>query len=232
MGVSVGSKLNQSEYDSPPQPSALAGASGASSPLHETCMVTVIEALLTARTGSVLDLGCGQGDLMVRIAALTQFSRIVGIDIAAPALQTARRMLGLDPFAPPGRIQVMHASFTDADPSLMGFDAAVLLETIEHVEPGRLSRVERAVFGCYRPRTVLITTPNREYNAVYGMVPGQFRHPGHCFEWDRPKFRRWACGVAARNGYAVAFRDIGDIHPTRGAPTQMATFTHFFDWTR
>jgi hypothetical protein len=71
----------------------------------------------------------------------------------------------------------------------------------------------------------LITTPNQEYNVVHGMNPGAFRHPDHRFEWDRPKFRRWACGVAARHAYSVAFDDIGECHPTRGASTQMASFT-------
>lgn len=103
--------------------------------------------------------------------------------------------------------------------------AAVLLETIEHIDPGHLSRVERAVFGGYRPRTVVVTTPNHEYNAVYGMARGQFRHPDHRFEWDRSRFRHWATGVAARNSYSVAFNDIGDPHPTLGASTQMAVFT-------
>lgn len=230
--MSVGLKLNQSESYSAPRSTNLAGASGASPPLHETRMTTVIDALLTARAGSVLDLGCGEGELMVRLAALPQFSRIVGVDISASALQAARHVLGLDLFASPSRIQLAQASFTDEDACRTGFDAAVLLETLEHVDPGRLSRVERAVFNGYRPRTVLITTPNQEYNAVYGVATGQRRHPGHCFEWDRTKFRHWACGVAARNGYSVAFRDIGDMHPTRGAPTQMATFTHFFDRNR
>lgn len=201
------------------------GVSGSATALHEMRIAAVIGALLDAQAKSVLDLGCGEGELMVRLAAQTQFSRIVGLDISDSVLQMARCLLGLDPFAPPGRVEVLHASFTDTDSALKGFDAAVLLETIEHIDPGRLSRVERTVFGCYRPQTVLITTPNHEYNVMYGMAPGQFRHPGHCFEWDRYKFRHWACGIAERNGYSVAFHDIGDPHPTLGASTQMATFT-------
>ncbi len=205
------------------------GISGGATALHEMRIATVIGALLDAQAKSVLDLGCGEGELMVRLAAQAQFSRIIGIDISDHVLRMARCLLGLDPLASPGRVEVMHASFTEPDSALKGFDAAVLLETIEHINPGRLSRVEGAVFGCYRPRTVLVTTPNHEYNTMYGMAPGQFRHPGHCFEWDRPKFRHWASGVAGRNGYSVAFSDIGDPHPTLGAPTQMAIFTLIAD---
>ena len=101
----------------------------------------------------------------------------------------------------------------------------MLLETIEHIDPGRLPRVERAVFGAMRPRLVLVTTPNREYNTLHGMAPGRRRHPGHRFEWDRAQFRQWATAVATRNGYAVAFADLGEPDPQRGGSTQMACFT-------
>ncbi|MDP2761161.1 MAG: methyltransferase domain-containing protein [Sideroxyarcus sp.] len=208
------------------------GVHGSATALHEMRIAAVVGALLDAQATSVLDLGCGEGELMVRLAAQAQFRRIVGIDISDSVLQMARCLLGLDPFASPGRVEVLHASFTEPDSALKGFDAAVLLETIEHIDPGRLSRVERAVFGSYRPRTVFITTPNHEYNFMYGMAPGQFRHPDHCFEWDRSKFRHWACGVAERNGYSVIFQDIGDPHPTLGASTQMAIFTLIADSNR
>lgn len=207
------------------EPTNPAGIDGPATPLHELRIARVVDTLLAAGAGSVLDLGCGGGDLLLRLAAHHRFSRILGIDISQSALEMARQALQIDPFEAPGRVRVMQASFTDADPSLRGYDAAVLLETIEHIDPGQLSRVERAVFGDYRPRVVLVTTPNREYNAVYGIPPGRFRHPDHRFEWDRDRFRHWAGGVAARNGYAIAFHAIGDIHPTRGASTQMAEFT-------
>lgn len=202
-----------------------AGIDGPATPLHDTRIAYVVDTLLAARAESVLDLGCGGGDLLLRLAAHACFRRILGIDISLAALEMARQALALDPFEAPGRVQVRQASFTDADTALQGYDAAVLLETLEHVDPGRLSRVERAVFGSFRPRTVLVTTPNREYNAVYGIPPGRLRHPDHRFEWDRDRFGQWAGGVAARNGYEVAFHAIGDAHPTRGASTQMAAFT-------
>ena len=110
-------------------------AAGLSTPLHEARLAAVIHALLASGARSVLDLGCGEGVLIARLAAQAQFRRIVGIDISPAALNAAREALHLDPLAPPGRVQVMQASFTDVDPGLRGFDAAVMLETIEHVDP-------------------------------------------------------------------------------------------------
>jgi small RNA 2'-O-methyltransferase len=118
----------------------------------------------------------------------------------------------------------MYGSFSDGDPRGAHFDAAVMLETIEHVDPRRLSRVERFVFSQLRSRMVLITTPNQEYNRVLGMEEGEYRHPEHQFEWTRSKFETWARGVAARNGYDVEFAPIGDSHPAFGGATQMAVF--------
>lgn len=122
-------------------------------------------------------------------------------------------------------MELFEASFAEPDDRFAGFDAAALVETIEHVDAHRLSSVERAVFGSYRPGTVVMTTPNSEYNPIHGAHGGSFRHPDHRFEWTRAKFRDWARGVAARNGYRVAFGDIGEPDAELGSSTQMAVFT-------
>jgi 3' terminal RNA ribose 2'-O-methyltransferase Hen1 len=194
------------------------------SDLHESRIATVIHHLQESGASSVLDLGCGDGWLLERLVVLSRLTRIVGIDLSPVAVAAARKRLGMEPGVSEGRIVVQRASFAEPDPELSGFDAAVLLETIEHTEPGRLSQVERAVFGTFRPVCVLVTTPNQEYNRLYGLPPGVFRHPEHRFEWTRTKFRHWACGVAERNGYVVTFGSIGEIDPVFGAPTQMARF--------
>lgn len=173
----------------------------------------------------MLDLGCGTGELLHRLAQQPQFTRVVGIDIDQRALGEARAAIGLLADDRDARIQVRYGSFEQAEPGLCGFDAAVMLETIEHIEPRRLSLVEDAVFGGFRPATVLITTPNQEYNRLHGMAPGELRHAGHRFEWPRAKFRQWAAGVAARKGYEVQFFDVGPPHPVHGSSTQMARFT-------
>jgi hypothetical protein len=97
------------------------------------------------------------------------------------------------------------------------------MEVIEHVDPGRLGALEAAVFGAAAPATVVITTPNAEYNVAYpGLAPGGLRHPDHRFEWDRNTFRSWATGVAGRYGYAAAFHPVGPGHPGTGPATQLA----------
>jgi hypothetical protein len=113
---------------------------------------------------------------------------------------------------------------TDPDPALAGFDCALLVETIEHVAPDRLSRLERALFTTLRPGRVVITTPNAEFNPLLGVPPGRFRHPDHRFEWDRARFRRWGRRAARTAGYDVAFRDIAGRHPELGGASQMAVF--------
>lgn len=194
------------------------------SALHMERLDAVVRHLLDSGAARVLDLGCGPGELLLRLAQHAQFTRIIGIDIDARVLGEARFALRLGFPHPADRVQVRYGSFEEADPELAGFDAAALVETIEHIDPGRLPRVERAVFGVMHPRTVLVTTPNQEFNVLHGMAPGQRRHPGHRFEWTRVKFRQWAQGVAQRNGYAVSLIDIGTHDPVRGSSTQMAHF--------
>lgn len=190
--------------------------------LHDERLNAVIAQLMDSGSRRILDLGCGEGALLARLVQHQEFEKITGVDISTQALAKARNLLtDLNLLE---RVELMHASFDEADERLCGYDAAVLLETIEHIDPKKLSSLETAVFKSYQPQTVIITTPNADYNIVHGLKPGTFRHKDHCFEWGRAKFRTWATGVAGRNGCTLAFSDIGEFHPTYGSSTQMAVF--------
>jgi hypothetical protein len=121
-------------------------------------------------------------------------------------------------------VDLVHRSMTKNGAALMGFDCAVLIETIEHIDPERLSCLERAVFAEMRPANVVVTTPNAEFNPLLGVPSHRFRHPDHRFKWDRARFRRWARGLAARNGYRVDCQDIAGLHGALGGASQMAVF--------
>ena len=194
-------------------------------PLHEERLNIVVDALRTSGARRVLDLGCGTGPLLLALARNPFFEQIVGLDISRKALEGCARNLRNADIAQDQRVQLLNDSFAEANPRFMGFDAAVLLETIEHIAPDRLSKVERAVFNGFRPGIVLITTPNQECNELLGVPASRLRHPGHAFEWSRAKFEAWSRGVAGRNGYQAAFAGIGPAHPALGSPSQMALFT-------
>lgn len=168
----------------------------------------------------MLDLGCGPAPLLEVLVAEPRLQRLVALDTCPVALEDARARIRV----PPPRLKFVRASFAERHEDLRGFDAAVLLETIEHLDPAELSRLECALFAYHRPGHVVITTPNIECNPALGVPAGRFRHPGHRFEWTRAKFGRWAAGVAERNGYAVTLSGVGPVHPAYGQPTQIATF--------
>ncbi|GAB2675663.1 3' terminal RNA ribose 2'-O-methyltransferase Hen1 [Nocardia goodfellowii] len=176
----------------------------------------------------VLDLGCGEGVLLRELLSDNMFTEIVGVDVSMRALNIAKRRLRLDrmPERTAQRLTLLQGALTYTDERLRGYDAAVLMEVIEHVDPPRLGALEHAVFGSAAPASVLVTTPNAEINVRFeGLAPGEFRHDDHRFEWTRAEFAAWAAGVAARYGYAVRYVPIGTPDPEFGPPTQMAVFT-------
>ncbi|MFJ9902509.1 3' terminal RNA ribose 2'-O-methyltransferase Hen1 [Streptomyces sp. NPDC101152] len=187
----------------------------------------IIAALHASGAARVLDLGCGQGQLVQALLKDARFTEIVGVDVSMRALTIASRRLKLDRMGErqAARVRLVQGSLAYTDKRLKGYDAAVLSEVVEHLDPPRLPALEYAVFGSARPRTVLVTTPNVEYNVRWESLPaGHVRHGDHRFEWTRQEFRAWAATVAERHGYDVEFVPVGPDDPEVGPPTQMAVF--------
>jgi len=186
-----------------------------------------VQAVLEARGARrVLDLGCGPGALLQRLAR-DGYDEIVGVDVSMRALEQAARRLELEkrPDAERDRIKLLQSPLTYRDRRLTGYDAAVLVEVVEHLDPPRLAAAERNVFAAARPATVVVTTPNRDYNVRWETLPpGRLRHPDHRFEWTRDEFAAWSDRVAATYGYRVRRLPVGPEDPEVGPPTQMAVF--------
>lgn len=196
--------------------------------LHDRRLDQVVAVLTAAGARRVLDLGCGEGKLLRRLLQERQFEAIVGMDVSYRSLEQASERLKLDRLPPMQRerITLLHGSLLYRDARLAGYDAAAVVEVVEHLDAPRLAAFERAVFEFARPGMVVVTTPNREYNVCWPWLPaGRFRHPDHRFEWTQTEFVAWAEAVATRHGYAVTFRPVGDEDPVVGAPSQMGVFT-------
>ncbi len=192
--------------------------------LHQARLDHVYQRMKQAGARRVLDLGCGSGSLLARLVHEPQFEEIVGLELSGESLIEARDTLTAWQRGPQPRLRFVRGSYLENHDALADYDAAAMVETIEHIKPERLSRLESVVFGRMRPGLVCVTTPNREYNPLFNLGPGQYRERSHEFEWDRCRFRHWAAGVARRNGYRVTFDGVGDWHPEVGHPTQSATF--------
>ncbi|MGW0806322.1 3' terminal RNA ribose 2'-O-methyltransferase Hen1 [Nonomuraea sp. NPDC002799] len=195
-------------------------------PLNTRRREAVLAKLEELGAASVIDLGCGQGDLVGALLARPRFTRVGGMDVSPMALTIAARKLRLERMADTkrARLTLFQGALTYTDKRLTGYDAAVLMEVIEHVDPPRLAALEHVVFGQAKPRHVLVTTPNIDYNVRYEFLTG-LRHPDHRFEWTRAEFAGWATRVAGRFGYQVAFEPVGEDDPEVGPPTQMGVFT-------
>lgn len=195
--------------------------------LNQQRLETVIAALKQQSAKRVVDLGCGEGKLLRSLLQDHSFEQITGVDVSYRALELATERLHLDRLSARdrSRVQLIQGSLTYRDDRLRGYDAATLIEVIEHLDPDRLTALERVLFDVAQPRTVIVTTPNIEYNIQFENLPaGKLRHRDHRFEWTRTEFAAWANHVADRFGYQVEFVAIGPVDPEVGSPTQMAVF--------
>jgi 3' terminal RNA ribose 2'-O-methyltransferase Hen1 len=195
--------------------------------LNQQRLGAVLAALRSSGAKRVLDLGCGEGRLLSALLADTAFAEIVGVDVSPRVLEKAAERLRLETMAgrKRERIKLLQGSLMYRDARLAGYDAAAVVEVVEHLDPPRLAAFERVLFQQAKPATVVMTTPNREYNVKFETMPaGTFRHKDHRFEWTRAEFQSWAGQVAATHGYGVTFLPVGPEDAAVGAPTQMGIF--------
>lgn len=196
--------------------------------LNQQRLNTVRDHLVASGAARVLDLGCGEGKLLELLLAERQFTEIVGMDVSWRVLRIAHERLRLEqlPEMQRKRIQLLQGSLIYRDRRLEGFDAAAIVEVIEHLDPFRLESFTRVVFGAIRPTTIIITTPNSDYNVNWPTLPaGRFRHADHRFEWSRQEFDAWCSQVAERFEYQYSIHTVGPVDDTTGSPTQLARFT-------
>ncbi|MCL4319232.1 MAG: 3' terminal RNA ribose 2'-O-methyltransferase Hen1 [Firmicutes bacterium] len=194
-------------------------------PLREQRIQAVLNVLKKTEVSRILDLGCGEGGLLNYLVQEPLFKELVGLDISLAALRKAHKRLDAMPERLSRKVKLWHGSLIYRDRRLEGFDAAVLMEVIEHIEPELLSYFERALFEYARPRVVILTTPNKEYNSLFAsLAPNGLRHADHRFEWTRQEFGHWTEKTANRFGYQVRTHEVGAEDPTLGSPTQMGVF--------
>lgn len=189
----------------------------------------MVSALRQSGAESVLDLGCGEGKLLRLLLKARQFHRIEGMDVSYGELTKAMNRLNYEDLPPKQRerLKLWQGALTYRDQRMNGFDAAAVVEVIEHLDENRLQAFERVVFGCARPATVVVTTPNADYNALFDrMEAGTMRHTDHRFEWSRDEFRRWTEKINSEFQYQSRIEPIGPVDETYGAPSQMAIFTY------
>ncbi|MDR2639675.1 MAG: 3' terminal RNA ribose 2'-O-methyltransferase Hen1 [Helicobacteraceae bacterium] len=194
--------------------------------LNKQRLNAAIAALRESGAKSAIDLGCGEGALLALLLK-EPLDKIAACDASQTALQRAKERIGYDRLSETKRqkLSIFQSSLTYKDDRFAGYDAACVIEVIEHIDPARLEAFERSLFKFARPKCAIITTPNREYNEKYENLRGELRHSDHRFEWTRDEFRSWAEAAAGKYGYTASFSDIGEADEKLGAPTQMALFS-------
>ena len=194
--------------------------------LNTIRMSSVVDTLKSCGVKRVIDIGCGEGVLLKLLVKERQFTNITGVDVSHVALKRASSRLKLEQNSESmsDRVKLLQGSLTYKDSRFAGYDAACVIEVIEHLDISRLAAFERVLFEFAKPPVVILTTPNREYNANYQSLGESMRHNDHRFEWTRAEFKEWATGVAKKFGYSVQLSEIGDLDDEYGAPTQMGVF--------
>jgi 3' terminal RNA ribose 2'-O-methyltransferase Hen1 len=196
--------------------------------LNRSRMQTVVEEVINTGAKSVIDLGCGEGNLTRLLLREKQIQRIAATDVSFTVLERTKEKLKVDRLheTVSEKLTLFQSSLTYRDKRFEDFDCACVVEVIEHMDLSRLDAFARVLFGFSKPNTVILTTPNVEFNVNYeNMRENALRHGDHRFEWNREQFVAWADSICEKYGYSVKIKDIGDKDDSNTTPTQMGVFT-------
>ncbi|XP_007576950.1 small RNA 2'-O-methyltransferase isoform X1 [Poecilia formosa] len=183
--------------------------------LHSQRHQFVVDFVRKNKPNKVADLGCGECRLLKRLKFQRNIELLVGVDIDGAKIK--KKMQGLAPLSTDYlqptydqlHIDLYQGSVTQRDARLRGFDLVTNIELIEHLTLPDLELFSSVVFGYMRPASVIVSTPNSEFNKLLPGLTG-FRHSDHKFEWNRSEFRSWALQVCLDYGYEAEFTGVGE----------------------
>lgn len=142
------------------------------SDLHRKRIEFVLDYIEIVEARRVLDLGCGEGDLLLALASMQQLEQVIGMDVSQHRLGICRAALSSISPSPSAAIELVPGSYADSHVAFSDVDVAVMLESFEHYCPRRLSRIEKTILAGYRPKRLLISTPNKGYDLEQGLSLG------------------------------------------------------------
>ena len=195
--------------------------------LNTMRMETVKNAVLESGAEKVIDIGCGEGKLVSMLMEESSIKKITACDVSVKILEKAAKRMRFDkmPQNRRDKLEFIQGSLTYRDKRFEGYDCACVIEVIEHIEPMRIPAFERVVFEFAKPKTVIVTTPNVEYNVNYeNLGEGKLRHADHRFEWNREELKTWTEHICEKFGYSCTIKNIGEYDEKTGSPTQMGVF--------
>ena len=111
----------------------------------------------------ILDVGCGRGEIVLQSAL--RGADAVGIDYAQAAMEIARKPL-IEAADGRGALARMDATSLAFRPET--FDAALMLDFVEHVPQAQLERAFEQLHRALKPggRLIIHTSPNRTFEEV------------------------------------------------------------------
>eukprot|EP00834_Sanchytrium_tribonematis_P001684 NODE_43_length_33755_cov_1.178542.p22 type:complete len:230 gc:universal NODE_43_length_33755_cov_1.178542:31072-30383(-) len=179
---------------------------------------------------TLVDFGCGSGMQLGLLVNFELVKKIIAVDQQDFVLKELSELLAVTdrdidyPRMKPLTIESYLGDFLKFDSRLVGKDILMSIEVIEHLKITDVPTYTQLIFETYRPQTVIISTPNYDFNKMMGW--NRFRNLDHKFEWTRIEFEEWSKS-ACSYGYSYEWRGCG--FKDKEFATQFAIFTRDSD---
>ncbi|XP_046972913.1 uncharacterized protein LOC124539652 [Vanessa cardui] len=206
-------------------------------PVYVQRYAAVVDCLMDERwCGSlekVVDFGYHNMSFIKYLKDVPGLKYILGVDIETIPVRCSSDLLECENYVckreSPLQVTLFQGNAADPDYRLIGCDAVIAIEMIEHMLPHDLERFVHTVFGFIKPKVAIITTPNGDFNVLFkALEKNGLRRLDHFFEWSREQFHDWCSNIVTRYPqYTVMSKGIGPGPPDTvhlGCCSQLALF--------
>jgi len=168
--------------------------------------IDVVESLIDFKR-SIIDFGCGHGDFAKRLNHRLEKTnkRYYAIDKDDEMLRVVKKRMK------DAENVIFGASFPEDMIEGEDFDV-IMSEVIEHMKKDEATKVVKDILGKQHVKSLIITTPNKDFNTFFLFYDDEMRYEDHQFEMGKEEFIKWVGEITGdiKNGLGLQLLEIGD----------------------
>ena len=151
---------------------------------------TIISVLANYDINSIIEFGCGNGYFIPMLISQNKYSKIAAIDKNEKKINKLKSKYK--------DVIFYNGSFLKENNEFRQYDCIIGIEIIEHLFEDEINVLSKIIFSKIKPKVIIFTTPNIEYNINLPILHGGFRNIDHKFEFNPKELNQYGKSICLK----------------------------------